>query len=208
MDFPGKNTGVGSLSVLQGIFLTQVLNPGFLNCRQIFYCLNHQESPQGINICDINSLHFYFKFLMTTKSGMKHYRSSVQFSHSVLSDSLWPHGLQHARLPCPSTTPGAYSNSCPSSRWCHPIISSSVVPFSSCLQSFPASGSFPMSWLFTSDGQRIGGSVSESILPMNIKDWFPLGWTGLIFLQPKGLLRVFSNITVQKHQFFGAQLSL
>ena len=157
MDFPGKNTGVGSLSLLQGIFLTQGWNSGFLHCRQIlFYCLNHQESPLGINICDINSLHFYFKLLMTKKSGMKHYRSSVQFSLSVLSDSLWPHGLQHARFPCPSTTPGAYSNSCTSSWWCHLTISSSVILFLSCLQFFPASGSFLMSCLFALDGQRIG----------------------------------------------------
>ena len=117
------------------------------------------------------------------------------------------HGLQHTRLPCPSPTPGTCSNSCPSSQWCHPIISFSVVPFSSCLQCFPASGSFLMSQLFTSGGQSIGASASASVLPMNIQDWFPLGWTGLI-LQTKGLSRVFSNTTVQKHQFFGAQPSL
>ena len=112
------------------------------------------------------------------------------------------------RLPCPSPTPGAYSNSCPSSRWCHPTISSSVVPFSSCLQSFPASGSFSIqSQFFTSGGQSIGVSASASVLPMNIQDWFPLGLTGLISLKSKGLSRVFSNITVQKHQFFGTQLS-
>ena len=130
-----------------------------------------------------------------------------QFSHSVVSDSLQPHGLQHIRLPCPSPTPGACSNSCPSSWWCHPTISSSVIPFSSCLQSFPASGSFPMSQLLTSGGQSIGVSASTSVLPMNIQHWFPLGWTGWISLQFKGLSRVFSNTTVQKHQFFGAQLS-
>jgi len=134
--------------------------------------------------------------------------SSVQFSHSVVSNSLWPHGLQHARLPCPSPTPGACSNSCPSSQWCHPTVSSSVVPFSSCLQSIPASGSFLMSQLFTSGGQSTEVSASASVLPMNIQDWSPLGWTGLISLQSKGLSRVFSNTTVQKHQFFGAQLSL
>ena len=129
------------------------------------------------------------------------------FTHSVVSNSLWPHGLQHARLPCPSPSPGAYSNSCPLSWWCHPTISSSVVPFSSCLQSFPASGSFLMSQLFTSGGQSIGASASISVLPMNIRDWFPLGLTGLISLQSKGLPRVFSNATLQNQQFFDAQPS-
>ena len=128
--------------------------------------------------------------------------SSVQFSCSVLSDSLLPHGLQHARLACPSPTPGVYSNSCPFSRWCHPTISSSVIPFSSRLQSFPASGSFQMSQFFASGGQSIGVSASASVLPMNIQHWFPLGLTGFISLQSKGLTRVFSNTTVQKHQFF------
>jgi len=133
--------------------------------------------------------------------------SSVQFSHSVVSNSLWLHGLQHTRPPCPSPTPGAYLNACPSCQWCHPTISSSVVPFSSCLQSFPASGAFPMSQFFTSGGQSTGVSASASVLPMNIQDWFPLRLTGWISLQSKGLSRVFSNTTVQKHQFFGAQLS-
>ena len=131
---------------------------------------------------------------------------SVQFNHSVVSDSLPPHGLQHARPPCPSPIPGVYPNSCPSSRWCHPTISSSVIPFSSCLQSFPASRSFPKSWLFASGGQNI--EASASVLPMNIQGWFPLGLAGLISLQSKGLSRVFSNTTVQKHQFSCAQLSL
>ena len=131
----------------------------------------------------------------------------VQFSHSVMSDSLWPHGLQHARLPCPSPTPGACSNPCPSSWWSHPTISFSVGPFSSCLQSFTGSGSFPMRWLFASSGQNIGTSTSVSVLTLNIQDWFPLGLTGLISLQSKELSRVFSN-TIQKHQFFSAQLSL
>ena len=125
-----------------------------------------------------------------------------------MSDFLWPHGLQHSRLPYPSPTPRACSNSCPSSQWCLPTISSSVVPFSSHLQSFPASGSFPMSQLFTSGRQSIGASTSASVLPMNIQDWFPLGLTGLISLQSKGLSRVFSNNTVQKHQFSSAKLSL
>ena len=124
--------------------------------------------------------------------------STVQFSHLVMSDSLWPHGQQHTRPPCSSPTPGAYSNTCPLSRWCHPTISSSVVPFSSCLQSFPASGSFPMSQLFAWGGQSNTVSASASVFPMNIQDWFPLGWTGLISLQSKGLSRVFSYSTVQK----------
>ena len=134
----------------------------------------------------------------------------VQFSsvHSVVSDSLRPHGLQHARLPYPSPSPGACSNSCPLSRWCRPTIFSSVIPFSSCLQSFPASGSFQMSQFFAWGGQSFGVSASASVLPMNIQDWFPLGLTGWISLQSKGLSRVFSNTTVQKHQFFSTQLSL
>ena len=133
---------------------------------------------------------------------------SVQFSLSVVSDSLWPHGLQHTRPPCPSPTSGVYSNSSPSSLWCHPTISSSVVHFSFHLKSFPASGSFPMSQLFASGGQSIGISVSTSVLPMNTQDWFPLRLTGWISLQSKGLSRVFSNITVQKYQFFSTQFSL
>ena len=132
--------------------------------------------------------------------------SSVQFSHSVVIDSLRPHELQHARPPCPSPTPGVYSNSCPSSRWCHPAISSFVVPFSSCPQSLPASKSFPMSQFFAWGGQSTGVSASASVLPMNTQDWSPSGWTGWISFQSKGLSRVFSNTTVQKHQFFGTQL--
>ena len=126
----------------------------------------------------------------------------VQFSHSVISSSLQPHGLLHARLPSPPPTPEACSNSCPLSQWFHPTISFSVVPFSSCLQSFPASESFPMSQFFISGGQSIGVSASTSVFPMNIRHWFPLGLTGLISLQSKKLSRVFSNTTVQKHQFF------
>ena len=133
---------------------------------------------------------------------------SVQFSDSVMSSSLQPHGIQQARLPCPSHTPRACSNLHPSSRWCHPTISSSVGPFSSYLQSFPASGSFQMTQFFTSGGQNIGASASASVLPMNIQDWFALQLTGLIFLQYKGLSRVLSNTRVQKHQFFGTQLCL
>ena len=131
----------------------------------------------------------------------------VQFSCSVMSNTLWPHGLQQARPPCPSPTPGVYLNSCPLSWWCHPAISSSVVPFFSCLQSFRAFGSFQMSQLLASDGRSTAVSASVSVLPMNIQDWLPLGWTGWISLQFKGLSRVFSNTTVQKHQFFGAQLT-
>ena len=126
---------------------------------------------------------------------------SVQFSHSVMFDSLWPHGLQNARLPCPSPIPRACSNSCPSSQWSLPTNSSSVSPFSSCLQSFPASESFQMSLFSTSGGQSIGISASASVLPMNTQDWSPLGWTGWISLQSEGLSRVCSNTTVQKHQF-------
>ena len=133
--------------------------------------------------------------------------SSVQFSRSVESDSLRPHESQNTRPPCPSPTPGVHSNSCPCSQCCHPAISSSVIPFSSCPQSLPASGFFPMSQLFTWGGQSIGDSASASVLPMNTQDWSHLGWTGWISLQSKGLWRVFSNTTVQKHQFFGAQPS-
>ena len=134
---------------------------------------------------------------------------SVQFSAIAQScPTLPPHGLQHTRLPCPSPIPRAYSNSCPLSQWCHPTISSSVVPFSSLLQSFPTSGSFQMCQFFTADGQSIGVSASASVFPMNIHGWFPLGWTGWISLLSKGLLKVFCNTTVQKHQFFSAQPSL
>ena len=134
------------------------------------------------------------------------WRSSVQFSRSVVSDCLQPHESQHARPPCPSSTPGVHSNSRPSSRWCHPAISSSVIPFSSCPQSLTASGSFPMSQLFPWGGQSTGVSALASVIPMNIQDW-SLGWTGWTSLQSKGLSRVFSNTIVQKHQFFSAQLS-
>ena len=133
--------------------------------------------------------------------------SSVQFSSSVMSDSLRPHESQHARPPCPSPTPRVHSDSRPSSQWCHPAISSSVVPFSSCPQPLPASESFPMSQLFAWGGQSTGVSALASFLPKNTQDWSPLGWTGWMSLQVKGLSRVFSNTTVQKHQFFGVQLS-
>ena len=146
--------------------------------------------------------------LLLSHQGSLKNLSSVQFSRSVVSYSLRPHGLQRARPSCPSPTPGVYLNPCPLRRWCLPTISSSVIPFSSHLQSFPASGSFQMSLFFASGGQSTGVSASVSVLLMNIQDWFPLGWTSWISLQSKGLSRVFSNTTVQKHQFFSAQLSL
>ena len=148
------------------------------------------------------SLRIFWSLLWSTQS-----KVLVQFSCSVVSDSLRPHELQHARPPCPSPTPGIYSNSCPSSQWCPPAISSSVVPFSSCPQSLPASGSFPMGQLFAWGSQSIGVSTSASVLPVDTQDWSSLGWTGSISLQSRGLSRVFSNTTVQKHQFFSAQLS-
>ena len=146
--------------------------------------------------------------LMNRKIKKKYiHLSTVQFSRSVVSNSLQSHEPQHARPPCPSPTPRIHPNPCPLSRWCHPTISSSVILFSSCPQSFPASESFPMSQLFASGGQSIGVSASTSVLPMNTQDWSPLGWTGWISLQSKGLSKVFSNTTVQKYQFFGTQLS-
>ena len=150
--------------------------------------------PQSPKVC---SLHLCLKTDL-----------SVQFSHSVVPDSLRPHEPQHARPPCASPTPRVHPNPCPLCRWCHPTISSSVIPFSSCPQSFPASGSFQMSQLSASGGQSIAVSASTSVPPMNTQDWSPLEWTGWISLQSKGLSRVFSNTTVQKHQFFHAQLSL
>ena len=149
---------------------------------------------------------FYFP-KYSSFEGLQRFSSSVQFRGVVMSDSLWPHGLRHIRPPCPSPTTGVYSNSCPLSWWCHPTISSSVISFPSCLQSFPAAGSFPMSQFFTSGDQSIGDTASTSVLPMNTKHWSPLGWTGWISVLSKGLSRGFSNTTVQKHQFFRAQLS-
>ena len=146
-------------------------------------------------------------WILSAKSPDKRLFSLVQFSRSVVSDSLWPHELQHARPLCPSPSPGFHLNSRPMSQWCHPAISSSVVPFSSCPQSLPASESFPISQLLTWGGQSTGVSALASFLPKNSQDWSPLEWTGWISLQSKGLSRVFSNTTVQKHQFFGTQLS-
>ena len=175
------------------IFIQNLWNP---------MCILHLEhiSIQKLNSLEILNLCLDFIGLTVGKVD-SHIQvvlniSSVQFSHSVMSNSSWPHGLQHARRPCPSPTPEACSNSCPLSWWCHPIISSSVVPFSSCLQSFPASGSFRKSQFFASGGQIIGVSASASVVPVKIQDWFPLGWTGWISLQSKGLSRVFSNTTV------------
>ena len=153
--------------------------------RVFFFCLKHSS--------------FYITVSLL--------HSSVQFSCSVVSNSLRPHELQRARPPCPSPAPRAYPNPCPSSWWCHPSISSCIIAFSSCPQSFLALGSFPMSQLFTWGGQSIGVSASTSVLPMNTQNWSPSGWTGWIFLQSKGLSRIFSNTTVQKHQFFVTQLS-
>ena len=166
-------------------------------------------SPFWFYALDKTSTSFKVKELVLCRSeGVILCKRSVQFSCSVISDSLRPHGLQHARLPCPSPTTGACSNSCPSSWCCHPTIPSSVIPFSSCLQSFPASGPFSMSQFFESGGQNIGVSASTSVLLMNIQDWFPLGLTGLISMKSNGLSRVISNTTVQKHQFFSVQPSL
>ena len=239
---PGQNTGMGSHSLLQGIFPTQGSNPGLPHCRQIPYQLSHQGSPslhiqpltlhprcwpsfpghEHLPCCLILSSLLCPCLTLPLINIWPCYscpspwppppfyflHHSVQFICSVVSDSLQPHGLQHARLPCPSPTPGACSNLCPLSWWCHLTISSSVVPFSSCLQFFPASGSFPSSQFFASGGQNVGVSASASVLPMNTQGRFPLGWTNWISLQSKGLSRGFSNTTVQKHQFFGTQLSL
>ena len=161
-----------------------------------------QNSQQSHCIELAGVSHMSIPLLITVGLGMQH---AIQSSHSVVSDSLQPHGLQHARLPCPLSTPGVYSNSCPLSQRYHPTISSPLFPFSFCFQSFPASGSFQMSQFFTSGGQSVGVSASASVLPMNIQDWFPLGWTGWISLLSKGLL-VFPNTTVQKHPFFGTKL--
>ena len=161
-----------------------------------------------VSMCTAISTLYVLSLLIRLKTG-KVSCCSVQFSSvAQLCPTLQPHGLQHARPLCPSPTPRVYSNSCPLSWWCHPTISCSVVPFSYCPQSFPASGAFQMSQFFTSGGQSIGASALTSVFPMNIQDWFPLGWTGWISLLSKGLSRVISNTTVQKHQFFGTQLSL
>ena len=168
-----------------------------------------------MGISDLYST-FPLKWLVSNEPAKERQKAQVQSllgdldycCCSVMSDSLQPYGLQHARLPCPSPSPGACSNSSPLIQWCHPTISSSIVPFSSCFQSFPALGSFPRSQFFASGDQRIGVSASASVLSMNIQDWFPLGLTDWISLLSKRLSRIFSNTTVQKQQFFGAQLFL
>ena len=186
-------------------------SPGFglqLSAKDLCDCDSLQSHLQiSVSHTQNDGTGFYSLWVLFHCRFYRSQFSSVQFSCSVVSDSLRPRESQHTRPPCPSTTPRVYSDSCPSSRWCHPAISPSVVPFSSCPQSFPASGSFPMSQFFTSGGQSIAVSASTSVLPVNTQDRSPLGWTSWISLQSKGLSRVFSNTTVQKHQFFGAQLS-
>ena len=173
------------------------------NIQLFIHCLGNLIIYSRFNMENCLSLYWFFSFPST------HYFPLVAVVQcSARYVFLWSHGLQHARLPCPSPSPGVCTNSSPLSQWCHPINSSSVIPLSSCPQSFPASGSFSVSQLFSSGGQNIGVSASTSVLPMNTQDWSPLGWTGWISSQSKGLSRVFSNTTVQKHQFFGAQLSL
>ena len=179
--------------------------PGVGNGTPLQYsCLGHpmnrREEPGGLQSMGLQSHRHDWATEHTHALQL-----SDHFSRSVMAYSLRPHGLQHIRLPCPSPAPRACSNSCPLSQWYYPIISSSVVPFSSCLQSSPASGSFQMSQLFLSGGQSIGVSASASVLPLNTQDWFPLGWIGWISLQSKGLSRVFSSTTVWRHQFFSAQ---
>ena len=181
-------------------------NSGVMLDKHRHTCKNSSVFSIKLNIWIISSIHhsldflFLFKFTFLSLFVL----TSVQFSRLVMSDSLQPHERQHTRPPCPSPTPGVHPNPCPLSRWCHPTISSSVIPFSSCPQSFLASGSFQMNQLFASGSQSIRVSASISVLPMNTQHWSPLGWTGWISLQSKGLSRVFSNTTVQKHQFFGA----
>ena len=221
-DSPGKNTGAGSLSLLQGNFPTQDSNQGLLHCRQILYRLSYQGSPCATmhayvqscpalcNPMDYNppdpSVHGDSPGKNTRVGCHFLFQCLYQFSHSVVSNFSQPPGPQHARPPCPSPTPGVHPNTCPLSWWCHPTISSSVVPCSSCLQSFPASGSFQMSQFFASGVQSIGISASASVLSVNIQDWLPLGLNGLISLLFKGFWRVFSSTPVQKYQFFSSQL--
>ena len=199
-DSPGKITGVGCHALLQWIFPTQELNPHLMSPAMAGTFLTTSttwESRWPLKIPN-NCINFKSKVIYHQfKKILSKTSHFIQFSYSVVSDSLLPHGLQHARPPCPSPTPGLYSNSCPLSQRCHPTISSSVVPFCSCPQSFPESGSFQISQPFASGGQSIGVSASTSVLPMNTQDWSPLGWTGLISLLCKGLSRVFSNTTVQ-----------
>ena len=172
--------------------------------KVVIYRISDQYWIDGVFILDFQAFRNMRNKLLLFKSSIY----SVQFSNSVMSDPLWPHEMQHVRPPCPSPTPGVHPHLSPLSRWCQPTISSSVVPLSSCPQSLPASRSFQMSQLFVSGGQSIGVSASASVLPMNTQDWSTLGWTGWISLPSKRLSRVFSNTIVQRHKFFGAQLSL
>ena len=188
------------MSLLTREFSTRLLVFFTFNIPLLFWIL------EGTDIVSSSFQYFLLLWFWYFSPAILTWFSSVQFSCSVVSDSLWPHESQHTRPPCPSPTPRVHPNSCASSRWCHPAISSSVVPFSSCPQSLPASGSFLMSQLFAWGGQSIWVSASASVLSMSTQDWSPLGWTGWISLQSKGLSRVF-NTTVQKHQFFSAQLS-
>ena len=192
-----------SVQLLSRVWLSET--PWTPACQASLSITNSQSPPKPMSI---ESLMPYNHLILCQpfSSHLQSFPAAVQFS-SVVSDSLQPHEPQHTRPPCPSPAPGGYSNSCPLSWWCHPTILSSVIPFSSCLQSFPASESFQMIQLFTSGGQSIGVSASTSVLQMNTPDW-SLGWTGWIFLQSKKLSRVFCNPTVQKHQFFGTRLSL
>ena len=178
----------------------------FLQCAKIFIIVWHNPTCLFLLLFPLPG-ETYPKNIMLIKINIKEHQLS-QFIHSAVSNSLWPHESQHIRPPCTSLTPRVDSNSCLLRQWCHPTISSSVVPFSSHFQSFPASVSLPMSQYFTSVGQSIGVSASASVLPINIQDWFTLGWTGWISLLSKGLSGVFSNTTVLKHQFFRAHLSL
>ena len=196
--FSGQQYWSGLLCTPPGGFPDPGIKPGAP-------ALQMDSLPSSLSKKDINKT---TQINFSAKGMEKLIFSSVQFSRLGMSDSSRPHGLQYATLHCPSLTPEAYSNSCPLSRWCLPTMLSSVISVSSCLQSFPASGSFQMSQFFTSGSQSIGVSASASVLSMNIQDWFPWRWPGLISLQPKGLSRVISNTTVQKHQFFGPQFSL
>ena len=187
----------------------------YATCPEVYDSLLLVSAGHGVaGVCPHSQpQHITFSFTMgifwVRRNKVYGFRvKSVQFSHSVMSNSLQPHGLPHTRLPCPSPSPGTCSNSCPSNQWHHPTISSSVDPFSSHLQSFPASGSFLRSQFFASGDQSIGVLASTSVLPKNIQDWFPLGLTGLVSVQSKRISRIFSNTTVQNHHFFGTQLSL
>ena len=210
-DSSGVNTGAGCHFLLQGIFWIQGLNSSLLHQtdreRHVSYDITYMQNLKENDTNELIYIQNWAKWIYTVVRVLRNSEEgavlffiilfiSIQFSCSVMSNSLRPHGPQHARPPYPSSTPGVYPNSCPLSWWCHPTISSSVIPFSSCLQSFPALMSFPMSQLFVSGGQSIGVSALVSVLPMNIKGWFPWGLTGLISLLSKGLSRVFSNTTV------------